>query len=496
MHDTDLFHEHLTMSDEERAEIAQYIWDQEHVDLTTIGIDIGSSTSHLMFSRIHLRRHAHQLSSRFVVIERRMLWRSPILFTPFAGDTIDTGRLQAFIDEAYAHSGVTRDEVDTGAVILTGEAVKRKNAAAIAALFAADAGKFVCASAGHHLECRLAAHGSGAAALSATTGRTVLNVDIGGGTTKLALCVRGQVVSTCAFAVGGRLIAYDAKGAVVRLDDPARTVSEVVEAGLQLGVIPRAGALEAVVGAFARVVLENLRRDPPSPLGSALLLTEALCGPPAEILTFSGGISEYIYGREPADFGDIARPLAQAIRAGLDTVGCELADPGEGIRATAIGVSQFTVQVSGRTIYLSDVELPLYNVPVATPDVPLGDVIDPERVAAAVATARSSLDLDPTAAIALALRFEGTPNYARLRALAQGLADAFGGSGEGPLILMLDSDVGLSLGRLLAREFAIERRLVCIDGLELKEFDYVDVGKPIDLARGLPVVIKSLVFSR
>jgi len=487
-------HSHLT--EEEQRVLADAVWRLDNVEFTTVGIDIGSSTSHLMFSRVHLRRKAHQLTSRFVVIERKTLWSSPILFTPFAGAKIETAPLRAFIDDAYAQAGISRDDVDTGAVILTGEAIKRENAAAIATLFASEAGKFVCASAGHHLECRLAAHGSGAVALSEKTGRTVLNADVGGGTTKLALCIDGHVVSTCAFASGGRLITHDTKGRLTRLDDPARIVADSLDADLRVGMKPRKGVLAEIVDVFAGITLEYLRRETPSPLGRALLLTEVLSGPPAEIIAFSGGIAEYIYGREDTDFGDIAKPLAEGIRARLPALGLELADPGAGIRATAIGVSQFTVQVSGRTIHLSDVDLPLYNVPVATPHFTNGDVIDPVRVASAVAEARSTLDLEPAAALALALRFDGSPTYPRLRGLAQGIADAFTGSGEAPLILMFDNDVGLSLGRLLEREFKLDRKLLCIDGLELKEFDYVDIGKPVELARGLPVIIKSLLFGR
>src|SRR5262245_54562378 len=182
MHDTDLFHEHLTMSDEERAEIAKYIWDQEHVDLTTIGIDIGSSTSHLLFAKVLLQRQSQGLSSRFVVVHRQVVWRSPIMLTPFLPDgTIDAGKLGAFIADGYGEAGLARDDVDTGAVILTGEAIKRRNAQAIDELFAAEAGKFVCATAGHHLECMLAAHGSGAVRLSRERNACILHVDIGGG---------------------------------------------------------------------------------------------------------------------------------------------------------------------------------------------------------------------------------------------------------------------------------------------------------------------------
>src|SRR5215831_1850783 len=227
MHDTDLFHEHLALSDEERAEIAQYIWDQEHVDLTTIGIDIGSSTSHLLFAKVLLERQTQGLSSRFVVVHRQVLWRSPIMLTPFLPDgTIAAAALGAFIEQAYRDAGITRADVDSGAVILTGEAIKKTNAQAIDELFAAEAGKFVCATAGHKLECTLAAHGAGAVKLSAERNQCILHVDIGGGTTKLALIDRGVILGVAAFAVGGRLLAADESGTWTRIDDSARLVAQ------------------------------------------------------------------------------------------------------------------------------------------------------------------------------------------------------------------------------------------------------------------------------
>jgi ethanolamine utilization protein EutA len=486
---------HLHLSEAEQQALADTIWRLDNVEFTTVGIDIGSSTSHLVFSRVHLQRRTHHLSSRFVVVERRILFVSPILFTPFRDDdTIDTDALAGFIADSYAGSGLTAADVDTGAVILTGEAIKRRNAAAIAALFAGEAGKFVCASAGHRLEAALAAHGSGAVALSATRGRTVLNVDIGGGTTKLALCAAGRVLAVAAFAVGGRLIAHETDGRLTRLDEAAETAARATGIDLALGQAP--ASLAPVVRAMAEVALAFIRREEPGELGRALSLTEDLAGPTPELITFSGGVAEYIYGRETREFGDIARLLAGEIGAGLATTGLELADPGQGIRATAIGVSQFTVQVSGKTIYRGDVELPVYNLPVAAPEIAFGEVIDPENVAESVGRARGRMDLDCAAPIALALRFSGSPTYARLRALAQGIAAAFADSGQKPLVLMLDGDVGRSLGRLLRHEFPFTRQLLCIDGIELRDFDYVDVGSPVEISGVLPVVVKSLLFGR
>src|ERR1700739_4056351 len=157
MHETDFSHEHVETA-AERAAIARTIWDQDNVAFTTVGIDVGSSTSHLLFAKVALQRQSQGLSSRFVVIGREIVWRSPILLTPFLPDgTIDAEALGAFIRGCYADAGFTQSAIDSGAVILTGEAIKRKNARAIDELFAAAAGQFVCATAGHKLEARLAA---------------------------------------------------------------------------------------------------------------------------------------------------------------------------------------------------------------------------------------------------------------------------------------------------------------------------------------------------
>ncbi len=208
----DIF-DHAHFDAEAAKAIEAYIESQEHLELKTVGIDIGSSTSHLLFAKIILEREAQDLSSRYVVVRRDIVWRSPIMLTPFTkAGAIDADKLGRFIETCYHDAGTTPEAIDSGAVILTGEAIKKSNAEAIDELFAAHAGKFVCATAGHQLEAVLTAHGSGAVAYSKDPDTCVLHVDIGGGTTKLALIQGGVILDLCAFAVGGRLIALDADG--------------------------------------------------------------------------------------------------------------------------------------------------------------------------------------------------------------------------------------------------------------------------------------------
>jgi ethanolamine utilization protein EutA len=501
LHEGDGDHIH-EMSPGQRGELVEYIWKVENVELTTVGIDIGSSTSHLVFASVRLQRKTQALSSAFVVVERRILWKSPILLTPFLPDgSIDAARLGRFVASCHEDAGLAPGEIDTGAVILTGEAIKRSNARALANLFAADSGKFVCASAGHHLESVLAAHGSGAVALSRENSQSILNVDIGGGTTKLALVANGEVVSTCAFAVGGRLIAFDAIGNVVRIDESARLAADAAGATLRLDARPDPADVQRIVDALADAAIAFIRGSEPTALGAKLLLTEGLARPArVDAITFSGGVAEYIYGRELRGFGDIARPLAERVMASCrdGRITTPLATPREGIRATVIGASQFTVQVSGKTIHVgANATLPLRNVPVVAPRLELGEDIDVTESARAIGEAVSRSPAAGEEAVALAIHWRGDPHHRRLRALAEAIAVALAprAACAAPVVLMIDGDVGRTLGHILEVELNIARPVVSIDGIQLRDLDFVDVGEVIRPADVVPVVIKSLLFS-
>ena len=502
MHDMEFDHEHGALTEEEKAEIARYIWAQETVELRTVGIDIGSSTSHLLFAKVTLQRQTQGLSSRFVVIGREVLWRSDVMLTPFLrDDTIDAGALGRFIAASYEQAGLKKADVDSGAVILTGEAIKRKNARAIDELFAEEAGKFVCATAGHKLECLLAAHGSGAVQLSKDRDTSVLHVDIGGGTTKLALIDKGVVLGVAAFAVGGRCIAADASGAYTRVDDSAVAVAKELGLDTSPASLAKPEVRQRVAVRLAKIAADYILDHPRDALGESFLLTEPL---PRQVkpalLTFSGGVSEYIFGRETREFGDIARPLAGAI---VELLGERKAprsvDPGQGIRATVIGASQFTVQVSGKTVFLPDTSvLPVHNVPVVQAGLSLPDVIDVEATAELLKAAMSKMDLDPAARLAIAFTWEGDPEYSRLEAMARAILAALGPEGAASdklLLLMIDGDIGKTIGRLLAYELDLARPLISIDGVQLKELDFVDVGELMTPPGVVPVVIKSLLFS-
>ena len=470
--------------------------EEDQIPVITVGIDVGSSTSHLVFSRITMER----LDSRYVVASRETLFESSIFLTPYAAeDTIDAGALGEFIRCQYRAAGLDSDKIDTGALILTGVAAGRSNARRIGDLFALEAGKMVAVSAGDGLEAIMAAHGSGAVARSLRENNAVMNIDIGGGTSKVAICERGKVIARTALDIGSRLVSLDEGGRVVRVESAARLYAK--EAGVRLAIgEPLAPAdAKALAELMADRLMEALRGGSPQVGGKALLRLDPLPAMHVDCVTLSGGVAEYFYERELASFGDLGAALAAAVRARLQLWAPRIELPSHGIRATVIGASQYTTQVSGTTIYVSPLEiLPLRNVPVIAPELPLdGEAIDPGRIRSAIEDALARLELNAAETpIALFFSWRGSATFARIDAFCRGVSDALaGGLSKGhPLVLVNDGDIGGLIGIHFHEEMPAEHPVVSIDGLELREFDYIDVGRMIDLSGAVPVVIKSLLF--
>jgi ethanolamine utilization protein EutA (predicted chaperonin) len=470
---------------------------EDEIRLTSVGVDIGSSTSHLAFSHLVLER----LDNRYVVSKREVFHESEVLLTPFADDTtIDAAALGRFIEAQYRHAGIEASAIDTGALILTGVAVRRANARAIGELFAAQAGKFVAVSAGDALETALAAFGSGAAARSIRESARVMNVDVGGGTSKIAVCEAGDLVEATAIDVGARVVSLDADGRVERIEEAGRRFAAEARVALRAGDVPDAAALDRIAECMAERLFEAMSRTVLSPETAALLRLDALRNERRpDVVTFSGGVSEYLYGRESRGFGDLGPQLARAVRARVERWGPRLEAPEQGIRATVIGASQYTIQVSGSTIFVSPHEaVPLRNVPVIAPALPLDEeTLDPAAIAAAIGSALRRLDLhEGERAAALCYRWRGSATYARLDAFCRGAVAGFAAllACGRPLVLVGDGDVGGLIGIHCREELRVPSAIVSIDGIALKEFDFVDVGALLEASGAVPVVIKSLVF--
>jgi ethanolamine utilization protein EutA (predicted chaperonin) len=348
----------------------------------------------------------------------------------------------------------------------------------------------------------LAAYGSGAARVSHDNSQRILNIDIGGGTTKLAVVKGGQVAETAALHIGGRLQVVDAAGRIVRLDPAGKYHAAEAGRSWNCGDIVHAAALDAVAEVMADALIASITVRPLSHKLTHLYLTEPISDlGRIDGVMFSGGVAEYIYGRETRDFGDMGRRLGAALRRRLEAgaLPWPLLPAGECIRATALGASAYSVQLSGNTSYISDpgILLPRRNLQVIQPKYVCEEVVEPDALARAIRRHLVAFDLaDGDREVALALRWRGAPTYERLRCLAEGiaggLADAI--AAGRPLFVMLDGDVAQTLGAILRDELNIANELLVIDGVMLWDFDYIDLGRVRLPSQTVPVTIKSLVF--
>jgi ethanolamine utilization protein EutA len=504
------FHEHGAEADHEHDEF-QYdgpieenpLWMQDNVHLTSVGIDIGSSGTQVIFSRIHLRRLSEDLTSRYYVVSRDQLYLSPVSLTPYASLTrIDEDKLRDIVLQAYEGAGLKKDDVDTGAVILTGEALRRENAQAISAMLSEAGGEFVCATAGHHMESMLAAYGSGAAQASLDLGKRVLNVDIGGGTTKLGLLEGGKVLVTAAVHIGGRLQVTE-EGKIVRLDPAGRTHARRAGFDWNLGDVIDPADLDKVADVMAETLISALTARPIPHDVEHLYLTDPILdfGDVGGVM-FSGGVAEYVYDREPRDFGDMGKRLGAAIRRKVEAgrLPWPMLPARECIRATALGASEYSVQLSGNTSYISNpgALLPKRNLQVLSPPFETGEDVDPAALAKAIRNHRKAFELDDAESeIALALRWTGAPAYERIHAFAKGIVEGLADkiAAGHPIYVMLDGDVAQTLGAVIREDCGIESEILVIDGVMLMDFDYIDLGKVRIPSYTVPVTIKSLVFS-
>jgi len=483
---------------------ATSLWAQDNINLLSVGIDIGSAGTQVIFSRVQLRRLAAELTSRYFVVERETVYQSPVALTPYVSeDRIDERAVGNIVDAAYAAANVHPDNIDTGAVILTGEALRRENAKPIADVLADIGGEFVCATAGHHMESMLAAYGSGAAKVSHDRGAVILNIDIGGGTTKLALLENGHVMHTAAIHLGGRLAVIDAEGRLTRLDPAGQALAALAGCRWTLGSPVTDADLERVTEWMADALVVALTQDAAPAAVNGLWLTERLRSiGGVDGVMFSGGVGEYVYGREERDFGDLGRRFGRAIRARIDAgrFPFALLPAGECIRATALGASEYTVQLSGNTIYISSPGelLPRKSLQVIHPRVALDDTVDPAAVAAAVQHHLRGFDIvEGDSEVALAFRWRGAPAYRRIAGLARGIVQALPRTvaAARPLFLIFDGDIAQTLGAIVKEELGVGSEVLVLDGIQLWDFDYIDLGRVRMPSFTVPVTIKSLVFT-
>ena len=437
--------------------------------LLSVGLDVGTTSTQLVVSELLVENRASGFAvPEMEITQRKIRYRSPVYFTPLMeGKLVDGPEIRRIVEREYAQAGITREQVDTGAIIITGETSRRENAGTVLSALSELAGDFVVATAGPDLESVLAAKGSGAVDYSRKTGKTVLHMDIGGGTSNLALICDGKILRTGCLNVGGRLVKFADSGAVIYLSPVLDGITT-----MKLGEIPTIEERKMLAQKLTMALEMAAGRREGSSLLEQLITEEAAQKwlPPEEpvVVSFSGGVADCIRLDFPdLQFGDLGPELGGAIRnSSLCREGYVLGQ--ETIRATVIGAGCHSTQLSGSTVYHQNVRFPLKNLAV----VDLQDVSSREE------------------SRIVALEGMCSPSYRQITELAETILSRI----SPPIVLCMEQDMAKALGQALAVRLPAGAEILCIDRIRVGEGSFLDIGEPIGDA--MPVVVKTLVLSK
>lgn len=451
--------------------------------LCSVGLDVGTTSTQMVVSELTVENRASNFAvPDMQIADRRILYRSPVHFTPLLDEShMDGAALRAIVEEEYRRAGLSRESVDTGAIIITGETSRKENARVVLDALSDLAGDFVVATAGPDLESVLAAKGAGAVDYSEQTGRTVLHMDIGGGTANLCLIRQGRIESTGCLNVGGRLIKLDNLGRVSYVSGVLADLTDI-----RVGATPGKEQLQAVCGLLNQALEMAAGLAQPTDLLSQLTTfgTDPLPLPgteKVEVFSFSGGVADCIArDHDLLQFGDIGPLLGQTIRGGRLCSGSFMLGS-ETIRATVIGAGSHSAMLSGSTVYACNVPLPMKNISVVN--------ITQEQQSADLAGAiRRGLARQETAAV-IAMPGLPSPGYREVAAMADAIVSA---CPAGQLLICLEQDMAKALGHALAARRGMEDGILCIDRVRLPPGSFLDVGAFVGPA--LPVVVKTLIL--
>jgi ethanolamine utilization protein EutA len=492
--------------------------------LTSVGIDVGTTTTQVVLSRLHVAATSPGGAGKLEITDREILYRGEIHETPLLdAETIDAAGVAAIVEGELARAGVSRTAIDTGAVIVTGETARRANAAALVSELALELGDFVVETAGAHLEAVLAGRGSGAAAYASRENATVANVDVGGGTTNVAVFEGDAVRETRCCRIGGRLVEFD-DGTVRAVTETIRPLLDHLDVALAVGDDRPTDVLDRLTEAMADCLADLLAGPPyPAPLDDLAIGDLPDERVDLDAVAFTGGVGSLVSNHadatvDPGAYGDLGVALAGAIRDHDRLADWPRLDPSEDIRATVVGAGTATTRLSGRTVGLDAGVLPLRNVPVVSvPPLPdsdgatcrAGEGGGPRREHGALTTRirdhveqgiglyGENADPEPSADEWFFLAFEdvGTLRYDRIEALAAAVVAAYDDAPTaGPILLLLAQNCGKALAQSIRRALTSARPVVVLDELSVERGTYVDVGEPITDDDTVPVVVKTLAF--
>lgn len=472
--------------------------------IKSVGIDIGTSTTQLIFSRLTIENLASSYTvPRISIVKKEVIYRSEIYFTPLLSKTeIDADKVKDIIQKEYEKAGIKPEDLQTGAVIITGETARKKNANSVLSSLSSLAGDFVVATAGPDLESVLSAKGAGTDQLSEETREVIANVDVGGGTSNIAFFHKGTLQGTSCLDIGGRLVKVE-NGRITYIFPSIQQLGEAHGIFVALGEQAREEVLYDLCQKMADQLAMALHLMPPDSFHQRLYTNQGKMlpdRPEIAALTYSGGVADAIYNESPGNpfpYGDIGVLLGKALKENKALGQLKTYPAKETIRATVVGAGSHTTDVSGSTISYAAEKLPLKNIPV------LRVSEEEEREPALFQKAlHDRLSLYKTEGVLgrTAIAFSGKRHvsFQEIQNLAQliirGAAEVI--QGPNPLILVIENDIAKALGNALNVFLERKKDVICIDGIHARDGDYIDIGEPMAQGRVVPVVTKTLIFNR
>ncbi len=476
--------------------------------ITSVGIDLGTSTTKLIVSRLRLGRTSSSFSlPRYQIVERQLLYASPIHATPLLQcDEIDAAAVSRIIQQEYAKANLRLSDIQSGAVIITGETATKKNAEQIVHSLAERAGDFVVATAGADLEAVLAGKGSGAEARSKQVKGVIANVDVGGGTANAALFQRGNVIGTVTFHIGGRLIRLNRFGDIQYLSPQIR--SWLKEKGMQIAEAQRItyAQLQHIASEMARSLFGYFSGIEGDSSYRLLLAGAALDKvPTVDEIIVSGGIGRLMEGPYPETmeevsvYGDFGPLLAHELKEACRSYPFHRIPAEQTVRATVIGAGMQSTEISGSTVFIDAKRLPIRNLPVLKLELHREDLQSADRlhkkIGAIMDLGARLFGSKAVHPFGIALTGFDYCSYASLQLLADELAAGYKRSfpASDLLVVISENDMAKALGQSLSIRCQGEPEVICIDQIRVEHGDYMDLGEPISDAM-IPVVIKTLAF--
>ena len=472
-------------------------------NILSVGIDIGTSTTQLVFSRIGIENTSGYFTVPHIsVTSKEVIYKSDIYLTPLKTDRlIDGEAIRKIVAKEYLKAGYTPENIDTGAVIVTGESSRKENAEEVLKNLSSFAGDFVVSTAGPDLESIIAGKGSGAYQYSLDNDCLVINMDIGGGTTNIVVFDCGEAVSKTCFDIGGRLVKLSRDGVIEYVSPAAAKIAASAGVQLKTGERCKQEALEKVTDRMAQLLAESISQTPADKLLREIQSPEssALSMPNKKIskIFFSGGVADCIENEKQSfAFGDIGVLLGRSIRKSALYAGGLCAAGSETIRATVVGAGTYTTTISGSTIAYASEILPVKNMPALK--LTAGEQQRCFDGDSAFLVEKMRWFMRETGCECFVLAMDGLhdPGYREIKALAHCLGESFNSvlKENVPALVVIEQDMAKALGLFLEAELKKSRRLVCIDGIKVEQGDYVDMGRSVMGGLVIPVVVKTLLF--